>query len=531
VDGRGGTMSATVDSELRSVDPATLEVVGTVRIAPPEEIAEAVAEARAAQRAWGETGFEERRRLLGRVAEAVLDMGDEISATVTAETGKPLVESITSELFVGLDNLIWCARNAGTVLARERLRNPQPHLRHKRGFLRYEPLGAVAVVSPWNFPFGIPFTETATAVAAGNAVLLKPSELTPLTGALVERAFRAAGSPAGLVRVLQGGGAVGEALARAPGIAKVFFTGSVEVGREVAAAAGSQLRPVTLELGGKDPMLVLDDADLDRAVEGALWGSFSNCGQVCSGVERIYVARAVYEPFVEELVRRARSLRVGAGSDPSSELGPLISEEARDRVEGLVADAVEQGAELRTGGGRPETGLPGWFLEPTVLAGSHGRIEREEIFGPVVTVEPFGEDEEALRLANASPFGLGASVWTRDAARAGRLADRLEAGSVWTNDVAYSYGAGQASWGGVKQSGYGRTHSKHGLYGCSQVKFVGLDAGRVAVPWWYPYGADAADGLRGMADVLYRSGLGARAAAAWRHRRGLVHLGRRYLGG
>jgi succinate-semialdehyde dehydrogenase/glutarate-semialdehyde dehydrogenase len=519
----------TAAGELRPVNPATLEVVGSVRVTPPEEVAEAVAEARLAQRAWGESAWDERRRLLGRVAQEVLDAATEIVDTVVAETAKPLVEAWTAELFVALDNLLWTASNAGRVLAPERLRTPQPHLRHKRGWLLHEPLGTVVVISPWNFPFGIPFTEAVTAVAAGNAALLKPSELTPLSGAWVATVFERAGAPAGLVRVLQGGGETGAALVSASGIAKVFFTGSAAVGRKVAAEAGSQLRAVQLELGGKDPMLVFDDADLDRAVEGALWGGFSNCGQVCSGVERIYVSRPLYEPFVEELSRRASALRIGSGDDPSVELGPLVSEDARKKVESLVSDALEHGAEARTGGRRADPGLPGWFYRPTVLTGASGRIDREEIFGPVVTVAPFGSEDEAVRLANDSPFGLGASVWTRDLDRARRLARRLEAGSVWTNDVAYSYGAGQATWGGVKESGHGRTHGRYGVEACTQVKFVDLDSGRMPVPWWYPYGPQAVDGFQGMVGVLYRQGLGAKASAAWRHRRGLVHLGKRYL--
>jgi len=518
--------------ELRSVNPATLEEVGSVTVSPPEEVAETVTDARLAAQRWAESSFAERRALLSRVAQVVLDRADELAATVTAETGKPLVDSYTAELFVGLENIVWAAANAGSVLRPERLRFP-PHLRHKRGWLLYEPLGAVGVISPWNFPLGIPLTQAAFAVSAGNAVVVKPSELTPLSGGWVEELFRRAGAPKGLVRVVQGGPETGEALVRAPGTAKVVFTGSGAVGRQVAAAAGERLRPVTLELGGKDPMLVFEDADLDRAVSGALWGAFSNCGQVCSAVERIYVAQPLQEAFAEELVRRVRTLRLGRGEELETELGPLIAEERRSHVEELVEDAVGRGAELRTGGRRAEVGLPGWFYEPTVLSGvdREARIELEEIFGPVVTIASFRDEDEAVRLANGSSFGLGASVWTSDLERARRLAGRLEAGSVWTNDVSYSYGTGQAAWGGTKESGFGRTHSKHGLYELSRVKFADLDRGRVPVPWWYPYDERVFDGFQGVLDLLYGEGLPRKLGSAWRHRRGLLRLGRRYLSG
>src|SRR4249919_4197102 len=524
---------STQAGELCSVNPATLEPVGSVPASAPGEVAEAVVDARLAAERWAGSSFAERRALLGRVASALLDVADEIAATVTAETGKPLVESYTAEMFVALDNLVWAASNAGRVLQPEPFRFHQPHLRQKRGVLLYEPLGVIGVISPWNFPFGIAFSQAAFAVAAGNAVVVKPSELTALSGAWVQRVFREAGAPKRLVQVVQGGPEAGEALVRAPGTAKVVFTGSGDTGRRVASLAGERLRPVTLELGGKDPMLVFEDADLDRAVAGALWGSFSNCGQVCSGVERVYVARPLYEAFVEELTRRARGLRIGRGEELETDLGPLIAEERRAHVEELVEDAVGRGGELRLGGGRPEVGQPGWFQEPTILTGveREARIQREEIFGPVVTVAPFGDEAEALRLANGSSFGLGASVWTRDLERAERVARRLEAGSVWTNDVSYSYGAGQASWGGTKESGFGRTHSKHGLYELSRVKFADLDRGRSPVGWWYPYGADALDGFRGLAGVLYQQTLGQKVQAAWRHRRGLFTLGRRYLSG
>jgi acyl-CoA reductase-like NAD-dependent aldehyde dehydrogenase len=519
--------------ELRSVDPATLEELGAVAVSPPEEVSEAVSEARMAAERWARSSFAERRELLAAVAQDVLARADLLTATVTAETGKPLVESYTAELFVSLDNIVWAASNAPRVLRPERLRFQQRHLRHKRGWLLYEPLGVIGQISPWNFPLGIPLTQAAFAVAAGNAVVLKPSELTPLTGAWVERLFRDAGAPEGLVRVVQGRGETGEALVRAPGIAKVVFTGSAAVGRLVARATGERLRPVTLELGGKDPMLVFEDADLDRAVAGALWGSFSNCGQVCSGVERIYVARPLHEAFLEELVRRTRKLRVGRGDELDTEVGPLIAKERRAHVEELVADAVGRGAELRTGGRHADVGLPGWFYEPTVLSGieREARIEREEIFGPVVTVEPFRDEDEAVRLANGSSFGLGASVWTRDLERAQRVGRRLEAGSVWTNDLAYSYGVGQASWGGTKDSGFGRTHSKHGLYELSRVKYADLDSGRVPAPWWYPYDERLVEGFAGVLELLYGEGLPRKMASAWAHRRGLWRLGRRYLFG
>jgi acyl-CoA reductase-like NAD-dependent aldehyde dehydrogenase len=393
-------------------------------------------------------------------------------------------------------------------------------------------MGVTAIVSPWNFPIGLPLSQAATAVAAGNAVVLKPSELTPHAGRVIERLFAEAGAPPGLVRVVQGPGAtVGEALVGHHGVDAIVLTGSTATGRRVAARAAERLCPTTLELGGKDPMLVLADADLDRAVEGALWGAFANCGQVCSGVERIYVARALHDAFVERLVGRARGLRVGDGHDPATELGPLISERQRAVVEDLVADAAEHGALVVTGGNRPTIGLPGWFHEPTVLLGEpvESRIRREEIFGPVVTVEPFDDPRDAVRMANATPFALGASVWTRDRALASELAAALRAGSVWHNDHAYSYGAMQAPWGGRGASGLGRTHGREGLRALSHLKFTDTDAGRLRPGWWYPYSDVVIDGFRGVLGGLYGDGPSERVAALGRHRAGILHLLRKAL--
>lgn len=511
-----------VDAELRSVNPATLEVVGRVPVTPPEEV-EGVVEAAAAWRA----GFDERRRVLRRLRRLLVERMDEVALTVTRETGKPLLESYAAEVLVSAESLAWLERSLERVLRGERVPLPA-YARYKRARVAYRPWGTLAVVAPWNFPVAIPLTQTAAAVAAGNAVVLKPSELSPLCGELVASLLREAGVPERALQVVQGGGAVGAALVAAQGVAKVFFTGSADVGREVALAAAARLRPVVLELGGKDPLVVLDDADLERAVEGALWGSFSHCGQICAGVERILVARPLLEPFTARLAERARGLRVGRADDPDVELGPLVSEPARARVEALVADALEHGAEAVCGARRPDVGLPGWFYEPTVLARvPPGRpIAAEEVFGPVVTVEAFDGDEEAVALANAGPYALGASVWSRSPVRARAVAARLEAGSVWTNDSAYSYGIGGAPWGGVKDSGFGRSHGRAGLLECVVPRFEDADRGRLRAAWWYPYDEGGVDAFRGLLRTVHGGG----AVAAVRARRDLVRLARRALG-
>ena len=525
------TAVAAASFTVRSVNPATLDVVWEAPVASDEEIAEAIAAAGAAQKSWWRVPPSERRRRFDALGEALLDRADEIARTITAETGKPLVESYSSELFVAAESARWIGRNAGRVLAVERLRTPRL-IAFKRGRVLNEPLGVVGVISPWNYPLGVPFTQVAAVVGTGNGAVLKPSELTPLTGELVGQLFRDAGFPPDLVRVVHGAGETGQALVEAEGIAKIIFTGSGEAGRAVATAAAPLLRPVTLELGGKDPLVVFADCDVGRALAGALWGSFTNCGQVCSGAERIYVERPLYDRFTEKLATKAGRLRIGRGDDPDVDLGPLITEAQRERTEDLVEDAVDNGATVVTGGQRPETRLPGWFYEPTVLAGDRveGRVADEELFGPVVTVEPFDTEEQAVSLANGSPYALGASVWTTDAARARRVSTALDAGAVWTNDIAYSYFFAQAPWGGRKGSGYGRTHGLQGLRELVSPKYVDEDSGRVAVPWWYPYGADGIEGLRGGLELLYRKAPGARVRGAAAHRGGLARLTRRYLG-
>ena len=520
-----------VHEVLSPVDPATLSPLPVVPVTEPAELAEVVAEARVAQVRWAQTPFAERAALLRRVAQAIVadDLG--LAHAIVDESGKPLVEAYTHDLFVAVEALVWLGRETERVLRPERLRSRQPVLLHKRRqtVLR-EPLGVVGVIAPWNFPIGLPMTQAATAVAAGNAVVIKPSELVPNVGRRIEQLFVEAGAPPGLVRVVSGGADVGAALVAHHGVDAVVFTGSTATGRQVGARAAERLCPVTLELGGKDPMLVLDDADLGRAVPGALWAAFANCGQVCSGVERIYVDRSLHGAFLERFSERAVALRLGDGHDVATELGPLVSERQRRLVEELVADAREHGATVVTGGNRWE-GLAGWFHEPTVLSGEpeHARIRREEVFGPVVTVVPVDDAREAVRRANDSPFALGASVWTRDHRRASAVAAELRAGSVWHNDHAYSYGAMQAPWGGRGASGFGRTHGREGLLASTQTKFTDADSGRITPGWWYPYSADVLDGFRGVLGALYEGSVRGRAGRLRRHRAGVRHLLRKAI--
>jgi len=523
------TQSPAVQSTLESYNPATGELVGSVATIAPDQVQGIVDDVARVQPAWAELTLRDRARYMRRAADALLDEIDEIADLLVAEQGKPRAEAYTMELLPTVDALHWCAKAGPKILADEKVRMSQAFLMSKKGRFTYEPIGVVGVIAPWNYPWSIPFGEVAIALMAGNGVVLKPASLTPLLGEAIRRVFEKGGLPEGLVRVVHGGGAVGDALARSS-VGKVFFTGSVEVGRKVGEACAQQLKGSVLELGGKDPMIVCADADLDNAISGAVWGGFANAGQTCSGIERVYVHRDVADRFVEGVRRETEKLRLGNPSEWETEIGPMTSEDQYGIVVDLVEDAVAAGATKLTDGPTEIAGMPGKFVAPTVLTGvTHEmRIMREEVFGPVLPIVVVEDEEEAIQLANDSEFGLGASVWTKDRQRGARIARRIESGMVWVNDHSFSHGACQCAWGGVKDSGVGRSHSKFGFYECVNVKMNAWEPGLTRDFWWHPYDRTLGEAVRASAKLLY--GKGAKRTAALREGAGpLLKVGRRTL--
>jgi succinate-semialdehyde dehydrogenase/glutarate-semialdehyde dehydrogenase len=468
----------------------------------PEEVARAVDRARAAQTAWATTSFRARGRIILRARKIVLKELDEIALLISRETGKPAPEAITMELTTSLDLMQYFARRAETLLQRERINLGLYAWMGRTSYLVYKPVGVVGIISPWNFPWATPLDEVVMALMAGNAVVLKPSELTPLTALKIKDVLDRAGLPEGLLQVVTGDGSTGAALIGG-GVDKIMFTGSVATGRRVAEAAANYLIPVVLELGGKDPMIVLGDANIENAARGAIWGAFANCGQSCSAVERCYVEESIAEKFTDAVVAETKGLTLGTRTPrpqtnndtgkmpaiPDFDLGPMSSEQQLRIVERHVYEATAHGAVAVTGGERiSDTSGP--FFPPTVLTNVNHEMEvmREETFGPVLPIMTFRTDEEAVRLANDSVYGLAASVWTNDLARGKRIAEQIDAGTVMVNEVLYTHGVAQTPWGGFKHSGFGRTHGRAGLLELVNQQHVHVN--RFAfLPdvWWFNY--------------------------------------------
>ena len=499
-----------VDS-LPSINPATGEVLAHIERTPASLLLEIVSRARVVQGEWAKVSIRDRCAKLRGLRERMMASRNELADAVVRESGKPRVEALFADIFVALDSAQYWSRNAASALRTQRVPHHSIAAKAKRGYLAYEPLGVIGIISSWNYPLAIPISEIIPAVAAGNAVVCKTSDFTPECGALIEKLFSDSGFPRNLVTVVQGGGEVGQALIDASPD-KVMFTGSVATGRRVAEACAKKLIPSVLELGGKDAMIVLADANLEVASSAAVWGSYTNCGQVCLSVERLFVEGTVAEKFTAQCVEKTKKLRLGPGNDPVTDVGPLIRPQHVRRMIDLVDDAVSRGASVLCGGSaRPELGAN--FFEPTVITGvdSTMKLFQEETFGPILAIQVVKDAKEAIAQANDSPFALAASIWTKDKTRGIALATELRAGAVMVNDAISYFGIAEAPHGGCGASGWGRTHGKAGLLEMVQMKYIDVDGLRHSEkPWWYRYGTDLERAVDAFLQFEFSGGIGAK---------------------
>jgi len=475
----GDYVPATGAGVFATLSPFTNRPIAEVQAATADDVDAAVAAAEAGFAVWSAMSGAARGRVLARAAALIRARRAEIAHLESLDGGKPLSETPEADVDSGADCLDFFAGAAPTVVGES------CDLGGPWFYTRREPLGVVAGIGAWNYPFQIACWKAAPALAAGNAMLFKPAELTPLSAPLLAEIFTEAGLPPGVFNVVHGDAAVGRMLTAHPGIAKVSFTGEVGTGRAVMADAAATLKRVTLELGGKSPLLVFADADLDDAVSAAMLGNFYTQGQVCTNCTRVFVHRDVHEAFLDRLLDRTRRLVLGDPLNPATQVGPLISPEHRDKVLSYIAAGTAEGARLRIGGGAPDDPVlaAGNFVLPTVFDGCTDAMTicREEIFGPVMSVLSFDEEDEAVRRANALPFGLAAGVMTRDMARAHRVAARLAAGVVWINT--YNVTPVEMPFGGSKLSGMGRENGRAAIAEVTQIKSVYVEPGHLESPY------------------------------------------------
>ena len=515
---------------IESRNPATGAVLGSVTATSPERIDEVVRAVGQVQPLWALLRVEDRARYMRRMAQAIVDEFDAIVEEIGHEQGRPRAEVATLELLPAIDALIWIADDGAKVLGSRRVGIHRSMSLARRARIAYEPYGVIGVIGAGSAPFAQPLGQIAGALLAGNGVVFKPAARACLTAERIARVLARADLPEGLVALAHGDAEVGVALAKAP-VAKVLFTGSPAVGREVARACVTREKEVTVELGGKDAMLVLADCNLARAAEGALWAGCAGAGQARGAIERVYVAREVSEQFTARLVSAAAALTVGDPERPGTQVGPLASQRRLEHVRELVDDAVAEGARLRCGGPVSPKGCDGAFYAPAVITGATHtmRLLREPVDGPVFAVVTVDSVEEAISATNDGEFCLGASVWTRDRYRGLRIARELHAGMVWLNDHLPSPAVSRGPWGAAAGGGLGRVLGEAGLRACAQEKLIVWSQPGMRGLWWGPYDGVLAGGARAVAQL--RSARDSDRERAWRHGAvGLARVGARALG-
>jgi acyl-CoA reductase-like NAD-dependent aldehyde dehydrogenase len=486
-------------------NPATLAKIAELEVASPADVAEAVARARTAQALWQTTSFAHRAQLLYRLRDILLDEQEKLADVLTAETGRPRAEANGNELFYLCDAIGVWAKKSAAYLKPQKITPHFPLMKAKKVISSYAPRGVIGIISPWNFPLTLTLGEALPALMAGNAVVIKPSELTPLSALFGAEMASTAGFPKHLIQIVMGHAATAEALVDHADM--INFTGSVAAGRQVMKRAAERLIPVSLELGGKDPMVVLKDADLERAAGACVWGALMNSGQACTSIERVYVEAPIYDAFVERVCAKTRAVRQGPSAE-TVEIGSMTSEAQLEKVCMQVQDAIQHGAKVLVGGKR-NTRYPGLYFEPTVLIDVNHEmsIMRDETFGPVIPIMKVSNASEAARLANDSPYGLGASIFSRNRDAASVLAEQIEVGAVCINDSLVNYIIPDTPMGGVKESGFGYRHGMEGIRKYCRQKTIVTDRFGLKEEFpWYPTSEKKARQMRHLLPLLCRSG-------------------------
>ncbi len=470
------------------------------------QIPSVIANARQAQKKWAKLSFDQRKTYIKKMRAYIVKNADSMVEVLCQDTGKARIDALADEVLSCAFACRWYANNAKKVLRPRKLKNSIPIMFHKNNVIIRPALGLVGIISPWNYPLAIPFGEIVMGLMAGNALLVKTSyEVTPRVGKLIEEIIRSVKLPESLVTIVEAPGAEFADALFANHIDKIFFTGSVRVGKELMRKASATLTPLSLELGGKDPMLVLEDADLEQATNGAAWGGYQNAGQTCAGIERIYVHEKVYEPFIELLAKKTKALTHGHYSDINTEIGALSTEQQLKTVQNHVEEAVKSGARILAQS-LPKNVDKGRYFPATLLTEvDHSMtIMKEETFGPVLCVMKVRDDEEAIAKANDSQYALTSSVWSRDLDKAKELAKRLESGVTTINDHIITHAFSETPWGGWKNSGIGRTHGAIGLEEMTHCKVINWDslASKRSL-FWYPFDQETYDGLKTALQVSF----------------------------
>jgi acyl-CoA reductase-like NAD-dependent aldehyde dehydrogenase len=503
-----------------SMNPATGEIIGKTHENTVEELENAVVLAKVAQLPWARISFQERAQALYAIRDYIVENADRISEVISRDSGKTKMDALSTEVLSASMAITYYAKHAKKILKRKRLGGGSILTMNKRSYVDRVPMGVIGIISPWNYPFSIPFHEIAMALIAGNAVVLKVASHSLEVGKIIKECVEAGGLPKDIFHLINlPGNIAGDAFLNS-GINKLFFTGSVPVGKYLMEKAAKHLVPLSLELGGNDAMIVCNDANVHRAANGALWAGLSNAGQSCAGVERIYVEADVYDQFLSILKAKMRELKQGVDHDSDVDIGSMTTKEQWKKVQEQFKDAIKKGAkaypEIRKIE-RPEKGL---FFPPVILENicDDMMVVHEEIFGPILAVRKVESIEKAIAYANASTLGLTASVWTKNRRRGHEIASQLEVGSVMINDHLMSHGLAETPWGGWKESGIGRTHGYIGLEEMTQTRCVVDDIlpGVQKNMWWHPHNKKVYKGLRGALEFLYSKNVGKRITGGFR---------------